>query len=82
MDWLWSNLLGGIKLMVGREDEGDAIEILSQPIPEDLDLEGSEHFEQPRCPACQSLDVNFEELYKPIAFGSLLLNFTLPVHRR
>jgi hypothetical protein len=30
MDWLWSNALGGIKLIVREEDAGDAEKILSQ----------------------------------------------------
>ena len=81
MDWLWSNLLGGVKLLVAPEDEEDAREILNQAIPESLELEGAENYLQPRCPKCGSLDVNFQELYKPIAFASLLINFPLPVHR-
>ncbi len=34
-----------------------ANEILNQPIPEMLDIEGVGNFEQPKCPKCQSLDV-------------------------
>src|SRR6202165_4843878 len=59
MDWFISNLLGGIKLKVRAEDAEAAIEILNQPIPEMLDVEGVGNFEQPRCPRCQSLDVAF-----------------------
>jgi hypothetical protein len=57
MDWFISNLLGGIKLKVRPEDAEAASEILSQPIPEMLDVEGIGSFEQPKCPQCQSLDV-------------------------
>jgi len=82
MDWFISNLLGGVKLLVDEEDEAAANEILDQPIPESFDFEGPEEYQQPRCPKCRSLDVGFEELYKPIAFGSLFVNFPLPVHRK
>ena len=82
VDWLWSNLLGGIKLLVDSENAEAANEILSQPIPENFDIEDVEDYQQPRCPRCQSLDVSFEELYKPIAYGSLFLGLPLPVHRK
>jgi len=82
MDWLWSNLLGGIKLLVDRKDAEAATEVLDGPISAALELEDEQVYPQPRCPNCQSLDVSFQELYKPIAFGSLLINFPLPVHRR
>jgi Putative prokaryotic signal transducing protein len=82
MDWLWSNLLGGVKVLVDTNDAETAKEILSQPTSEELELESAEVYRQPHCPNCQSLDVNFQELYKPIAFGSLFVNFPLPVHRR
>jgi len=57
MDWFISNLLGGVKLKVQPEDADVANEILNQPIPETLDVEGVGNFEQPKCPRCQSLDV-------------------------
>ncbi len=59
MDWFISNLLGGIKLKVGAEDVAAASEILDQPIPEILDVEGAGGVEQPKCPRCQSLDVSY-----------------------
>src|SRR5271166_4770657 len=61
MDWFISNLLGGIKLKVRPEDAEAASEILNQPIPEMLDVEGVGNFEQPKCPLCQSLDVSHVE---------------------
>jgi hypothetical protein len=82
VDWLWSNLLGGIKLLVDAENAAAANEILSQPILDSFDVDDVEDYRQPRCPHCQSLDVSFEELYKPIAFGSLLLGLPFPVHRK
>ncbi len=61
MDWFISNLLGGIKLKVHPEDAEAAQEILNQPIPTMLDVEGAGVFEQPKCPACQSLDLTYLE---------------------
>jgi hypothetical protein len=82
MDWFWSNLLGGVKLLVSPEDVEAATRILAEPIPEEIDFEGTSEYRQPRCPNCQSLDINFEELYKPIAYGSLFVNFPIPLRRR
>ena len=73
MDWLWSNLLGGVKLCVNREDAAAATQILSQEIPEKFTLEGAEDFQQPRCPECQSLDISFEDLNKPATYASAFL---------
>ena len=82
LNWWWSNLLGGVKLRVDADEADAAQEILRQPIPESIDIEGVGEYQQPHCPRCQSLDVNFEELYKPIAYVSLYLRFPLPVHRK
>ncbi|MFZ1917722.1 MAG: DUF2007 domain-containing protein [Terriglobales bacterium] len=59
MDWFISNLLGGIKLKVRAEDAQAANEILSQPIPETLDVDGIGLCKQPKCPRCQSLDIKY-----------------------
>ncbi len=60
MDWLWSNSMGGVKLQVDAEDVPAAEEILAQPIPEHFDVSGVGEYEQPRCPKCGSLDINFQ----------------------
>ncbi|MGA3106683.1 MAG: DUF2007 domain-containing protein [Terriglobales bacterium] len=82
MDWFISNLLGGIKLKVNPEDAAAANEILNQPIPEMLDVEGVGNFEQPKCPKCLSLDVNDEELDKPITFLSAYAGVPVPVYKK
>jgi DNA-directed RNA polymerase subunit M/transcription elongation factor TFIIS len=83
MDWLWSNLLGGVKLCVNREDADAAAHILNQEIPEKFSVEGAEDFEQPRCPQCQSLDISFEESDKRVAYaGMLFVGFPIPLQRR
>jgi hypothetical protein len=81
LDWFISNLLGGVKLQVRQEDSDVAEEILQQPIPENFDVPGIGEYEQPHCPKCQSLDVNFREI-APAAYVSTILNVPIPFHRR
>ena len=57
IDWGTSIALGGIRLQVRPEDQAAAEEALSQPIPSVIDAEGIQ-YEQPRCPACRSLDIS------------------------
>jgi hypothetical protein len=82
MDWFISNLLGGIKLKVRAEDAEAANEILNQPIPESVDVEGFGEYEQPKCPRCQSLDISFQELNKFLSFGSAYVGLPVPVHKQ
>lgn len=55
MDWFISNLLGGVKLLVKTEDAEEARQLLDQPIPEDIEVEGVGDYRSPHCPKCQSL---------------------------
>jgi hypothetical protein len=73
MDWFYSNLLGGVKILVQAQDESAALEVLSQPIPEHFEVEGVGEYQQPRCPKCQSTDISFESLDKVYAYGSMML---------
>jgi hypothetical protein len=73
LDWLWSNLLGGLKLMVKKRDAEEADRLLGQSIPEKFDVEGVGQYEQPRCPQCGSMDVTYEGLMKRVAGAGLLL---------
>ncbi|MGE5114178.1 MAG: hypothetical protein ACM3JB_25230 [Acidobacteriaceae bacterium] len=82
MDWFWSNLLGGVKLQVAPDDTDAALEILAQAPPEQFEVDGVGLFEQPHCPKCNSVEVSFEELNKPVAFASAYFGFPIPVHRR
>lgn len=82
IDWFWSNLLGGIKLKVRPEDVEAATEILNQPIPERLDIEGVGEYEQPKCPKCQSLDVSYRELNKLVSYGSAYVGLPIPAHTK
>jgi hypothetical protein len=82
LDWFISNFLGGVKLQVWPEDIAEATEILNLPIPDTLDEEGSGLYQQPHCPNCNSMDVTFEELNKPVAYASAWVGLPLPVHRK
>ena len=81
LDWFISNFIGGIKLKVRAPDAADAQKLLDEPILEGLYVQGIGLYEQPRCPKCQSLDVNFQELDRPIAYLSAFLRVPIPVQR-
>jgi hypothetical protein len=81
LDWFWSNLVGGIKLQVDPKDIEVANEILEQPIPDGFDVAGVGEYQQPHCPRCESLDVNFQEVL-PAAYVSAYLSVPIPFHRR
>jgi hypothetical protein len=78
MDWLWSNLLGGIKLWVRPEDV-DAGELLDQDYLESFDVAGVGEYRQPRCPNCHSFDISFRGLMRYLPYGMLWLGFPAPV---
>jgi hypothetical protein len=81
LDWFISNFIGGIKLKVRAADASNAQKLLDEPILEGLYVQGIGLYEQPRCPKCQSLDVNFQELDRPIAYMSAFLHVPIPVQR-
>lgn len=61
MSWLYGNLLNGVKLQVKQEDAEHAWEVLSEPIPPELqDDQTGKIYEQPKCPKCGSLDISYE----------------------
>ena len=81
LDWFISNFIGGIKLNVRAADAANAQKLLDEPILEGLYVQGVGLYEQPRCPQCQSLDVNFQELDRPIAYMSAFLRVPMPLQR-
>ena len=81
MDWFYSNAIGGVKLLVSAGDAAEAEQILSQPIPDHLDVTDVGEFEQPKCPKCGSLDVSFRKS-QPAAYVSMALNVPLPLRER
>jgi hypothetical protein len=82
MDWLWSNALGGIKLCVKSDDVDAATRLLDQGIPEGFEVTGAGEYKQPRCPKCESMDISFEDLNKPVAYTGIFLGVPIPVARR
>jgi Putative prokaryotic signal transducing protein len=68
-DWLWSNLVGGVKVRVQEEDLEEATRILDQEPPERFAGAGQNagDFEPPCCPRCKSpdVDVSFENVPEP-----------------
>ena len=81
LDWFISNFIGGIKLKVRASDVANAEKLLDEPILEGLYVQGVGLYEQPRCPQCRSLDVNFQELDRPSAYMSAFLRVPLPLQR-
>jgi hypothetical protein len=81
LDWFISNFIGGIKLRVRPPDAENALRILNEPILEGLYVHGVGLYEQPRCPKCQSLDVTYQELDKPVAYVSAFLRVPIPLQR-
>lgn len=79
LDWLWSNLLGGVKLVVRKKDVEQSERLLGQNVPEKFDLEGAGQFEQPRCPKCGSMDVSFAGLMRRAAGAGWFLGLPLAV---
>jgi hypothetical protein len=82
LDWFYSNLVGGIKLMVREEDAETARKLLEKNIPGKLEVTGVGEYAQPACPKCGSLDVSFDGLDKKIAYTGFFLGVPIPVNRK
>jgi hypothetical protein len=80
-DWFISNLLGGVKLCVRSKDEEAAYEVLQQPAPASMEVEGVGTYEQPSCPECHSLEISYEALNETVAYGSAWLGVPIPLKR-
>jgi DNA-directed RNA polymerase subunit M/transcription elongation factor TFIIS len=62
-DWLWSNLVGGVKLRVLEEDLEEATRILDLDSPtEHSAMSAGEDFQPPSCPRCHSPEVSLGDL--------------------
>jgi len=80
MYWFISNLLGGVKLLVRKEDAQAALAVLSEPVPEAFEVDGVGSYEQPRCPKCKSLDITHQSgLDKRFALPALWALGGLPI---
>lgn len=65
LDWLISNILGGVKLAVRPEDLATATELLTDPTPVGFRVEGVGLYEQPACPACGLHNVQMIRVHMP-----------------
>jgi hypothetical protein len=81
LNWLWSYVVGGVKLRVLDEEAADAVQLLDTPRLEKFDVEGVGEFVQPRCPNCQSFEISFRPLIKRIAYGCLWFSLAIPARR-
>jgi Putative prokaryotic signal transducing protein len=81
MDWFYSNLLGGVKLLVHASDVATATELLNQKTPEEFAVDGATDYKQPRCPKCGSLDISFGESGKRLSYVTVALGVPLHVKR-
>jgi Putative prokaryotic signal transducing protein len=79
IDWLISNILGGVKLFVLAEDVEAAKNILEQIPPERFEVDGVGEFIQPHCPTCRSTDVSFAGPEKPRSYMSRFIGESLSV---
>jgi len=73
LEWVWSNLLGGIRLQVAVQDSESAQAILAQPIPEAISVSDFPDYVQPRCPRCSSLHIRYESKDQKLGVASMLL---------
>ena len=80
MDWFLSNALGGVKLMVAREDLEAAKEALSREWESPIELADGEEVPQPRCPKCNSPDVTFKGLNKRASIATLAIGVPVPIN--
>jgi hypothetical protein len=78
LDWFYSNLVGGIKLLVHEADADAANKLLDEAGPEKFSPGGEPEYVQPRCPRCQSMDVTLDGLAQPFTFGAMYLS-SLPI---
>ena len=79
LDWFYSNLIGGIKLLVPEKDVGAASNLLNEGWPDKFNVEGVGEYEQPRCPQCGSMDVSLDGLNRPASYASLLIRIPIPI---
>jgi len=84
MDWLVANAVGGVKLQVHADDAEEAIELLEAPMPARIPVTHSgEVYEQPVCPACESMNLTCGDASKPMTFLSwLLVGIPLPLRHK
>lgn len=76
MDWLYSNLLGGVKLLVDEANVAEANSVLNEPIPHAFEVDGVGEYAQPHCPR-----LPVEELDK-MAYATFFVGVPIPFHKK
>jgi Putative prokaryotic signal transducing protein len=82
MQWVWSNLLGGVRLQVNEQDLEAARAVLMQPIPEQIQPDGDIPYDQPHCPRCGSLDIHYQAIHERAGLASIILFVPVPIPKR
>ncbi|HZD76040.1 MAG TPA: DUF2007 domain-containing protein [Acidobacteriaceae bacterium] len=82
LEWVWSNLLGGVRLQVNEQDREAAQEVLAQPIPEQIEVDGEIPYDQPHCPRCGSLDIHYQAIHERAGLASIILFVPIPIPKR
>jgi hypothetical protein len=82
LEWVWSNLLGGVRLQVNEQDREAAQAVLAQPIPEQIQVDGEIPYDQPRCPRCGSLDIQYQAIHKRAGLASIILFVPIPIPKQ
>ena len=82
MQWVWSSLLGGVRLQVNEQDLEAARAVLMQPIPEQIQLDGDIPYDQPHCPRCGSLDIHYQAIHERAGLASIILFVPVPIPKR
>jgi hypothetical protein len=81
LEWVWSNLMGGIRLQVAAADLEAAEAILAQPIPGTIATDTEDVFEQPCCPRCGSLDIVYETKNQKVGMASMYIGIPLLLNK-
>jgi hypothetical protein len=79
LDWFYSNLVGGIKILVREEDAETAAKLLEQEVPEKFEVEGVGEYVQPQCPNCKSMNVSFNGLDKRMTYTAMFVSLPIPI---
>jgi predicted RNA-binding Zn-ribbon protein involved in translation (DUF1610 family) len=79
MDWLWSNAIGGVKLLVRKHDAEEAERLLSEKRPAQFEIPDSETYVQPTCPKCGSMEVTYDGLDRPLSYATVAVGVPIPV---
>ncbi len=86
IDWFYSNLVGGIKLLVRAQDAETASKVTClQNVPEKFRCRGRRRNTNSRgAPGVNLWHVAFDELNKRIAYGGMLLfvGLPIPIHQK